>query len=615
MVGIGAIVVSVIVAVGAAFAFLGGGSDDAANVAELPESEEHPVPLDANKQTADPPLPDTTATKTVPGDGIVENPEPATTSANDSSLAPSLSEESTGETEKAANLAEPGDSPSPPVVAVEQNEPPDKASPLESRPVPTQPAPAASQVRESPTSDKVAVEDVDGARETAPATDVVPSRTAEAPDFLGARGQPETKVARADIGLPKPANMAPDAAQEIPVQEAEDKADIQPAAIPRGQPTPETELRRKKLLTLFEQRKQLVAAFRAVQAEIATIKQKNVATNATLDKAKLNRLAVEQRGQEAVGTRSALLRDFPNARNSPQMAKLNLEIQNLTRQAAILEQQMVTCQNVLRVLPNELRVATAKAVESRKKCDQFSAKWTEVHDPFGRLSPADQRMTVELCTDWLASDPDFPSAYLMRGFAQLHLGELNKAQADFSKIIDQGKASQLSENEQTIIATALSGRGWVHTEMNQEKEAMADLAGALDRRPKSALPYIVRGRAYSTFGRNRSALDDYVKATKLDEKEPAGYREASWLLATSPTLRDGPRAVRFGRTACELTEWRQWRCLDTYAIASAAAGGFEEAVKWATRAVEIAPAEVREELEHRLKLFRADAAPTSLKRL
>ena len=598
MVGIGAIVVSVIVAVGAAFALLGGGSDDTADVAELPTTEAHPEPLDASKQTPEPAPTDTTAVETVGNDGIVEDPEPATTPADDPVLASTPSDGSMGETEKTANLAESQKSPSLPVVEIEQSEPAGNASLMESQPVPTQPAPVVPQVQESPTTDNVAVTDIGGARETVPATDVMPSPTTEPADFLGVRNQPGAKVARADMAFPKPANKAADAPPEIP-QPARDDADIQPQVSPPRQPDPGIELRRKKVLGLYEQRKQLLAALLAAQAEIAAIKQKAFVTNSMLDKAKMNRLEVEQLGREAVSMRK---------RNT-------LQIQTLERQAAVLDQQIMTGETVLRALPNELRVATAKGVESGRKCDKLRAEWMTVHDPFGRLPQAEQRMTGGHCTGWLAEDPNFPSAYLMRGFAQLHLGELDKAQADFGKIIDQANVNQLTENEETVFATALLGRGWAHVKMNHEKEAMADVAAALDRRPKSALAYIVRGRAYAAFGRGRSALDDFIKATKLDKQEPAGYREAAWLLATSPTLGDGPRAVHFGRTACELTEWGQWRCLDTYAIACAAADGFDEAVKWATKAIETAPPEVQGELARRLKLYQSDVAPTELKRL
>lgn len=59
----------------------------------------------------------------------------------------------------------------------------------------------------------------------------------------------------------------------------------------------------------------------------------------------------------------------------------------------------------------------------------------------------------------------------------------------------------------------------------------------------------------------------------------------AWLLATcpDPTIRDGPRAVRVAKQACDATEWSDPCILDTLAAACAESGDLESAVKWSEK--------------------------------
>lgn len=82
----------------------------------------------------------------------------------------------------------------------------------------------------------------------------------------------------------------------------------------------------------------------------------------------------------------------------------------------------------------------------------------------------------------------------------------------------------------------------------------------------------------------------YLKAVEAAHGDVNVANGFAWLLCTSPddSVRDGGAAVEYARTACELTHWQSAACLDTYAAALADTNDFDDAVKWAEKAVEVA---------------------------
>jgi Flp pilus assembly protein TadD len=98
------------------------------------------------------------------------------------------------------------------------------------------------------------------------------------------------------------------------------------------------------------------------------------------------------------------------------------------------------------------------------------------------------------------------------------------------------------------------------------------------------------GDAMLNTGRHAEAIANFEKALKLEPKDDGVLNNLAWVLATSPDdkLRDGHRAIQLATDACKLTEYKVPHILSTLAAAYAESGDFANAVKWSTKAVEVA---------------------------
>jgi tetratricopeptide (TPR) repeat protein len=94
-----------------------------------------------------------------------------------------------------------------------------------------------------------------------------------------------------------------------------------------------------------------------------------------------------------------------------------------------------------------------------------------------RLKPFDDTAYVlSCCQKVLAQDPKSIEALLARGHVHLHRGELDRAIADFTQVIDRDEKN----------AAAYHGRGLARTDRGDYAGARADFAAALRHDPKLA---------------------------------------------------------------------------------------------------------------------------------
>ena len=118
-----------------------------------------------------------------------------------------------------------------------------------------------------------------------------------------------------------------------------------------------------------------------------------------------------------------------------------------------------------------------------------------------------------------------------------------------------------------------------------------------------------RGDAYLSLSQHKDAIDDYTEALELSPENDGILNNLAWVLATTPKddLRDGKRAVKLAEKACKLTEYKEAHVLSTLASGYAETGDFEKARKWATKAVELASTdEQKANLSKELESYKQD---------
>jgi len=118
-----------------------------------------------------------------------------------------------------------------------------------------------------------------------------------------------------------------------------------------------------------------------------------------------------------------------------------------------------------------------------------------------------------------------------------------------------------------------------------------------------------RADRHERQGKYAGAMADYELAHIFCDTDPRILNELSWLQATCPDkhLRDLRKAKENARRACELTDWKSWEYLSTYAVSCAQTGEFTDATRFQEKALALMPesesSKWKANYEQRLKQF------------
>ena len=183
-----------------------------------------------------------------------------------------------------------------------------------------------------------------------------------------------------------------------------------------------------------------------------------------------------------------------------------------------------------------------------------------------------------------------------RGLAHSARSEYTQAVGDFSEAIWLDPLS----------TSAYCNRGRAWQSKHEYAKAIVDYNMALRLDPEQAAAHRERGNAWESQKSFRKAVADYSEAIRIDPRDALAHCDQARLLATCPDreLRDPKLAVASARKACELTRWQESGSLDLLALASAATGDFDSAVKWQTKSNSLARSPLEQKAgEVRLKRY------------
>jgi tetratricopeptide (TPR) repeat protein len=172
----------------------------------------------------------------------------------------------------------------------------------------------------------------------------------------------------------------------------------------------------------------------------------------------------------------------------------------------------------------------------------------------------------------LGLDPRNAAGYVGRGLTRVARNQLTLAIADFSEAIWVDPLS----------SAGYDGRGRAWQAKGEYAKAIIDFNMVLRLDPQQAATFRRRGACWEAEKKYGKAVADLNEAIRIDPNDAAAYRALAQLLAACPDggIRDARLAIDAAKKACELTQWKETASLDTLAAACAAAGEFEEAVKW-----------------------------------
>ena len=177
--------------------------------------------------------------------------------------------------------------------------------------------------------------------------------------------------------------------------------------------------------------------------------------------------------------------------------------------------------------------------------------------------------------------PDDAAAQFKYASLLMALGQAEAAAPHFRAALQYGPGDAETHRRYGLLL-ASSGNA---------REAIEQFRDAIRLQPGAEAHYNL-ATALLQQGEPGKAVREYRESLRLKPDSPASLNDLAWVLAAdaSDTLRNGTEAVGLAERACQLTQFREPMFVGTLAAAYAEAGRFDDAVKTAEKAIDLATA-------------------------
>ena len=118
-------------------------------------------------------------------------------------------------------------------------------------------------------------------------------------------------------------------------------------------------------------------------------------------------------------------------------------------------------------------------------------------------------------------------------------------------------------------------------------EAIADYSRAIQLQPRYTPAYVARGYVWKRRRDFDKAIEEFSQLVRVEPQNALAHQTLARILATCDEahFRNGKWAFDEAKQACELTNWRDPDCVDTFAAACAELGDYQSAVTWQRHAI------------------------------
>jgi tetratricopeptide (TPR) repeat protein len=228
--------------------------------------------------------------------------------------------------------------------------------------------------------------------------------------------------------------------------------------------------------------------------------------------------------------------------------------------------------------------------------------------------PTNAAFYFERC---LESNPRYHRAYNNVAFLQIDQGQFDAAISNLQKAVQlrhdypeawlnlgraysgRGDAALAKQSFETSLrykpdlAEAHYHLGELLLQQGAFPEAAGHLQAAVSAQPRNSLYHLKLANAWVGSDQIAKAVNEYEITLKLDPDLAEACNNLAWIMATSPdaALRDGPLAMELARHAVELAAGKSPLLLGTFAAACAEDGKFDQAVRAAAQARQLALAQ------------------------